>query len=81
MKKKQINNYMVTVGLEEYTSIDVWATDFDIIKEKDSVYFWNNKQKVAFFELHDIEEIVHFYYDNDGNDVWITLYERKEILC
>lgn len=81
MKKNEIKNYMVTVGIEDFTTLDVWATDFDIIKDKDCVYFWNGKQKVAFFELHDIEEIVHFYYDKNGDDFWITLYERKEISC
>ena len=75
MKKKELFNFLVCVGFSTYVSLDIWATDCDIIKSKNCVYFWNNDEKVAFFELSDIVEICKIW-DSECDDLQI-LYSRK----
>lgn len=72
---RKVYDFWVCVN-EPGVSVSIWATDCDIIRHKDSVYFWLNDILVAFFEFHDVLEICKTW-EKEDQEFYSLVYSRK----
>ena len=75
----KLENFLVALGCLESVTADIYADEVVINKKTDSVYFFFNNHKVAFFELHDVIEICVYLYDEETNkEEFKILWHRKD---